>query len=61
MPRRQTLREKIEQRVARNKGEDVFLTREFKKLGGEAHFIERTPRFLGLVGLWPRDKNTHRL
>jgi hypothetical protein len=29
------LREKIEQRVARNKGEDVFLTREFKKLGGE--------------------------
>src|SRR5882757_1725144 len=35
MPRRQTLREKIEQRVARNKREDVFLTREFKKLGGE--------------------------
>jgi Family of unknown function (DUF6088) len=35
MPRGQTLREKIEQRVARNKGEDVFLTREFKKLGGE--------------------------
>jgi hypothetical protein len=29
------LREKIEQRVARNKGEDVFLTREFKKFGGE--------------------------
>jgi Family of unknown function (DUF6088) len=35
MPRRKTLREKIEQRVARNKGEDVFLTREFRKLGGE--------------------------
>ena len=35
MPRSQTLREKIEQRVARNKREDVFLTREFKKLGGE--------------------------
>ena len=35
MPRRPTLREKIEQRVARNKGEDVFLTREFKKFGGE--------------------------
>jgi len=29
------LREKIEQRIVRNKGEDVFLTREFKKLGGE--------------------------
>ena len=35
MPRRKTLRNKIEQRVARNKGEDVFLTREFRKLGGE--------------------------
>jgi hypothetical protein len=35
MPRSKTLREKIEQRVARNKGEDVFLTREFKKFGGE--------------------------
>ena len=35
MPRKQTLRRKIEQRIARKKGEDVFLTREFKKLGGE--------------------------
>jgi hypothetical protein len=35
MPRRQTLREKIEQRIARRKGDDVFLTREFTKLGGE--------------------------
>jgi hypothetical protein len=35
MPRRQTLREKIERRIARKKGEDVFLTREFKTLGGE--------------------------
>ncbi len=35
MPRRQTLRQKIEQRIARKVGEDVFLTREFKKFGGE--------------------------
>jgi hypothetical protein len=35
MRRRQTLRDKIEQRIARKKGEDVFLTREFKTLGGE--------------------------
>ena len=35
MPRKQTLREKIEHRIARKKGDDVFLTREFKKLGGE--------------------------
>jgi hypothetical protein len=35
MPRRQTLPEKIEQRIDRKKGEDVFLTREFAKLGGE--------------------------
>lgn len=34
-PRRQTLPEKIEQRIDRKKGEDVFLTREFAKLGGE--------------------------
>jgi len=35
MPRKQTLREKIEQRIARKRNEDVFLTREFKTLGGE--------------------------
>ena len=35
MPRKHTLREKMEQRIARKKGEDVFLTREFKTLGGE--------------------------
>jgi len=29
------LPEKIEQRIDRKKGEDVFLTREFAKLGGE--------------------------
>jgi hypothetical protein len=35
MPRRKTLRDKIEQRMARRVGEDVFLTREFTDLGGE--------------------------
>jgi hypothetical protein len=35
MPRKQTMREKIEQRIARKKGDDAFLTREFTKLGGE--------------------------
>ena len=35
MRRQKTLREKIEERIARKKGEDVFLPREFKKLGGE--------------------------
>jgi hypothetical protein len=35
VPRKQTLRQKIEQRITRQKGEDVFLTREFKQLGGE--------------------------
>jgi hypothetical protein len=35
MPRPQTLPDKIEQRIDRKKGEDVFLTREFTKLGGE--------------------------
>jgi Family of unknown function (DUF6088) len=35
MPRRKTLREKIEARIARKKREDVFLTHEFTDLGGE--------------------------
>jgi hypothetical protein len=35
MPRPRPLREKIEARIARRKGEDVFLTREFSDLGGE--------------------------
>jgi len=35
MPRRKTLRERIEARITRKKGEDVFLTREFTDLGGE--------------------------
>ena len=35
MVRRTTLRERIETRIARRRGEDVFLTREFADLGGE--------------------------
>ncbi len=35
MSRPKTLREKIEGRIARKRGEDVFLTREFRDLGGE--------------------------
>ena len=34
MQRRKTLRERIEERIARKKGEDVFLPREFTDLGG---------------------------
>jgi hypothetical protein len=35
MTERKTLREKIEGRISRKRGEDVFLTREFRDLGGE--------------------------
>lgn len=35
MNRQKTLRERIEGRIARRRGEDVFLTREFADLGGE--------------------------
>jgi hypothetical protein len=35
MRQQRTLREKIENRIARRRGEDVFLTREFADLGGE--------------------------
>jgi hypothetical protein len=35
MRRTKTLRERIETRIARKRGEDVFLTREFRDLGGE--------------------------
>lgn len=35
MLRPKTLRERIESRIARKRGEDVFLTREFRDLGGE--------------------------
>ena len=39
MPRRMTLREKIEARIARKTGDDVFLTREFGSLGGEDQVV----------------------
>lgn len=32
---RRTLRERIEERIARKRSDDVFLTREFRDLGGE--------------------------
>jgi uncharacterized protein DUF6088 len=35
MPRRKTLRQKIEERIARRRKDSAFLTREFTKLGGE--------------------------
>ena len=35
MRRSKTLRERIESRIARKRAEDVFLTREFRDLGGE--------------------------
>jgi hypothetical protein len=35
MRRRETLRKRIEARIARRRGEDVFLPREFADLGGE--------------------------
>jgi len=35
MPHRKTLRGKIEERIARKANEDVFLPREFYKLGGQ--------------------------
>lgn len=35
MRRQKTLRERIEARIARKRGEDVFLPREFADLGGE--------------------------
>ena len=35
MPRRKTLRDKIEDRIARKKGDAVFLPREFSDLSGE--------------------------
>ena len=39
MPRPKTLREKIEHRMARKAGEDVFLTREFTDLSDEDQVV----------------------
>ena len=35
MRQSRTLRDRIERRIARKRGEDVFLPREFRDLGGE--------------------------
>jgi hypothetical protein len=39
MRRSKTLRERIETRIARKRGDDVFLTREFRDLGGEDQLL----------------------
>lgn len=44
MPRRKTLREKIEERMARKKGDAVFLPREFADLGGEDQVLRALRR-----------------
>ena len=53
MPRRRTLRQRIEERIARRR-DDVFLTREFRDLGGEDQVLRA---LRGLV----RDKRLLRL
>jgi hypothetical protein len=45
MRRPKTLRQKIETRITRKRGEDVFLPREFRDLGGEDQVL-RVLRFL---------------
>jgi hypothetical protein len=47
MRRQKTLRERIEARIARKRGDDVFLTREFRDLGGEDQVLRA---LRGLVG-----------
>jgi hypothetical protein len=37
--KKQTLRDKIEARIARKPSDDVFLTREFRNLGGETQVL----------------------
>lgn len=54
MRRPKTLRERIEERIARKVGEDVFLPREFTDLGGEDQVLRA---LRGLV----RDKRLVRL
>ena len=60
MPRRKTLKEKIEQRMARKAGDAVFLTREFAHLGGEDQvlralrgLVRRPAGSSWLRRLWP--------
>lgn len=44
MPRGKTLRQKIEERMARKKGDAVFLPREFADLGGEDQVLRALRR-----------------
>ena len=54
MRRKKTLQERIEGRIARKRGEDVFLPREFRDLGGE-------DRVLRILRLLVREKRLLRL
>lgn len=54
MPRTNTLRERIERPIARKPGEDVFLPREFRDLGGE-------DQVLRVVRILVREKRLVRL
>ena len=54
MRRTSTLRERIERRIARKRGEDVFLPREFRDLGGE-------DQVLRVLRILVRDKRLVRL
>jgi hypothetical protein len=47
MPRRKTLRDKIEERIARKKGDAVFLPREFADLGGEDQVLRALRHMTG--------------
>ena len=46
MPRRQTLRERIERRIAGKAGDDVFLPREFADLGGADQVLRALRRLV---------------
>jgi hypothetical protein len=47
VPHRKTLRDKIEDRIARKKSDAVFLTREFSDLGGEDQVLRALRRLVG--------------
>ncbi len=54
MPLKKTLRERIEGRITRKRGDDVFLPREFRDLGGE-------DQVLRVLRLLVREKHLVRL
>lgn len=47
MPKRRTLLQKIEQKIARKKNETVFLPREFADLGGEDQVLRALRTLVG--------------